>query len=61
MERLIILTLLNAFAGKIIVKETDEGVFINNSIIGNSRFKKFAHRNFIQYEYVGGDNYKIIL
>ena len=60
MERLIIMTLQNAFDGKIFVKETEEGVFVNNQIIGNSNFKRFADKNFINYEYMGGDNYKIL-
>ena len=61
MQRLIILTLQNAFSSKILVKETGEGVFVNNDIIGNCRFKRFADTNHISYEYVGGKNYKIIL
>ena len=61
MERLIILALHNAYAGKLTVSEREEGVFVNTGCIGNSKFKGYAKRNFIDIEYVGGNNYKILL
>ena len=58
MERLIILTIQRLRL--IEVRETAKGVFINTNG-QNSKFKNFCKRNFINIEYKGGDNYKLII
>ena len=49
-----------AFDGKLSVKEKGEFYFINTDLVGNVKFKNFADKNKILYEYIGGNNYKII-
>ena len=58
MTRLDIITLHNAFQGKLIIREFENHVTVNTNLVGNSKFKSWYNRNLLPFEYVGGNNYK---
>ncbi len=59
-SRLVLLALHKAFDGKLNVYEGEE-VIVNSSSVGNEIFTEFAKNNFIDFERIGDNHYKILL